>query len=118
MITTVGDKAPDHLVGISSIKLEYRDDGLVAFFVSNRFKDSEKFKKSVSDIIVGLEPDYNGGTGLDPLRAQMSAFVESPGSVVWEIETEQFYDIDVFFKKTLEKGNEVRAKRTLSFSRK
>jgi hypothetical protein len=119
MIMTLGDKAPDQLVGISSGKLEYHDDGLVAFLVSNRFKDSERFRKGLTDTIDGLGSDYNGGAGLDLLRAQMTAFLESPGAAVLGIETEQFYDLDGYIFKTLvSNNNELHAKRTLSLSRK
>ena len=103
-LVTLRGAPADFVVGMSSIEIEVRDDGILAFLLSDRSND----KKDVLDMFEDLPQIWNDGAEHDRLSTEIAKFVKAPGVIRFSAESSQMMDFgefgDTIFKSNDETG--------------
>lgn len=103
-LVTLRGAPADFVVGMSSIEIEVRDDGILAFLLSDRCKG----KKYVLGMFEDLPQIWNDGAEHDRLSTEIAKFVKAPGVIRFSAESSQMMDFgefgDTIFKSNDETG--------------
>jgi hypothetical protein len=101
-----GGKPPD--IQISSLHVKYQDAGLIAYLLSNRYKDN----KSVNKALEKITAEFPDATQRGRLRREVAAFKKSPGAIELDVDADDFVSADRFFetldRKSLDPKSPVR----------